>query len=295
MSDKDLEQYRDNGQARRWPKTPFPVNEEINRKVVLFDGDMELLRADAIVNPTNENLTQLELMSKLAGPELESHIKRKVKFCSTGDVRVTPGFNSNFKHIIHAVPPKYQVKYKTAAETALFHTYFRILEAMIEMKIRTVVMPILSTPKCNLPVDENCHMQLRVIRRMLEKKCKEFDVIVVQVDDIEKHSLNFYTYFPRSELDEEIACYHFEPTIGGPNGEPVIPGREIRIKGKPAMSECERSLDLTSGLGLSTVVGQNPFSKMQDDLDKRAPNSSSSPSNNQLVVRRSVFRGCNLF
>lgn len=220
----------DKQQNRKWPQSPFPVDQDINEKVVIHDGDIAQLSADAIVNPTNETLSQLDFVSHMAGPELEAHIRKKVERCATGEVELTPGFRSNFKYILHAVPPKYQPKYKTAAETALFHTYFRILETMIERKIRTVVMPTLATPKCNLPFEDNIHMQLRIIRRMLEKKGEYFDRILIKVEHVQPYASLFYCYFPRDKLDEELACYTLDTSIGGPNGEPVIPEREIRIK-----------------------------------------------------------------
>lgn len=297
LTEKDLELCKQRNPVRYWPNTPFPIDEEINRKVFLYDGDIELVKADALVNPTNENLSQMNLANKLAGPELEVYVRRRIKACPTGDVRISPGFESNFKHIIHAVPPKYQPKYKTAAETALFHTYFRILESMIERKIRTVVMPILTTTKCNLPIDDNCNLQLRIIRRIIEKKRHDFDKIVIHVQNEGDHyTLPFYCYFPRSKLDEEIACYKFTSAIGGPNGEPVIPEREIRIKSKPAILGLhdDRSIDLTSGLDLSTVVGKTQFCKMQDDLDKLRRDPSVSSANQAVAANRNIFRGCNI-
>lgn len=290
IEEKDLEFCRASGEIKKWPKTPFPINIDINNRVVLYNGELELICADAVVNPTNENLTQLGVLAKLAGPGLEAYLLNKARLCATGDVRLTPGFQSNFKYILHAVPPKYQPKYKTAAETALFHTYFRILETMIDRKIRTIVIPILVTSKCNLPVEENYQMQLRVIRRFLEKKKHEIDKVIVHVPSGgEAFEKPFFYYFPQTSLDEELACYYLSALIGGSNGEPVIPEREIRIKSKPAIFGLnDRSIDLTSGLDLSTVVGKTAFSKMRDDLDRQPP------ASNQVVIRKSMFRGCTL-
>jgi O-acetyl-ADP-ribose deacetylase (regulator of RNase III) len=305
LTTTDLELFKTGGESiKKWPKSPIPIDDDINGRVFLYDGDIELLSAEAIVNPTNEALTELGYVLKLAGPELIEFIKKKTRNCATGDVRVTPGFNSNYKYIIHAVPPKYQPKYRTAAETALFHTYFRILETMIERKIRTVVMPTLATAKCDFPLEDNCQLQLRIIRRILEKKRHEFDKIVVHVKDIETYATSFYSYFPRTSLDEEIACYHLPSNLGGPNGEPVIPEREIRIKSKPAvLGNHDNSIDLTTGLDLSTCVGKTAFSKMREDLDSNhaiakcnsfSPGTRSSLSNQIVVRRKSVFRSCNL-
>lgn len=216
---------------KQWSQTPFPIDHTINERVVLYDGDLKLITADAIVNPTNENLTELGFVSKLTGlPELEAHIRKRNRPCPTGDVRLTPGFSQNFKYIIHAVPPKYQPKYRTAAETALFYSYFRIMNKMVDEGLRTAVVPILATPKCNLPVHENFVMELRVLRRFLERKSADIDKIILYVNDCEQFNSHFYCYFPRTKHDEEFACYNLGHDIGGSNGEPVIPEREIRVK-----------------------------------------------------------------
>lgn len=294
VMEHDLQLFKDNKEIKKWAKSPFKVDTDINRRVVLYDGDLELLRADALVNPTNENLSQMSMVNKLAGPELEAYIKKNIKVCATGDIKLSPGFKSNFKYIIHAVPPKYQPKYKTAAETALFHTYFRILETLIEKKIRTVVMPTLTTSKCNLPIEENFHMQLRIIRRILEKKRHEFDRIVIHVENGEESLIQYLCYFPTNQLDEEVACYRLTNSIGGPNGEPVIPEREIRIKSKPSIMDpkFDQSIDLISGLDLSTVVGKTAFSKMQDEPKKL--NDHQEVSINKNINKKTVFRGCTL-
>lgn len=300
LTERELEECKNDNATRNWPKTPFPIDKEINKKVILYNGDVGLLKADAVVNSTNESLSQIGVFGKLAGPELEKQLKR-YKFCATGDVRLTPGYRSNFKYIIHAVPPKYQSKYKTAAETALFHTYFRVLETVIEKKLRTVIIPTLSSPKCNLPIQGNCHMQLRIIRRILEKKQHEFDRIVILVQTGDLYVTPFFCYFPQTSLDEEIACYKLPTSVGGPNGEPVIPEREIRIKSKPAGFN-DQSIDLQSGLDLSTVVGKTAFSKMQDDLDKQRSSlngticgtTTSTLAIRPMTIRKTVFRGCTL-
>lgn len=279
---RDLDYVR-SVEQRVWPKTPFPVNEEINKRIAITSEGLATIKADALVNPTNENFTERnhinEQLFTIAGKELEYFLRTRVKTCRTGDVKVTPGFKSNVKYIIHAVPPKYKPKYKTAAETALFHAYFRIMETTIEQKYRTIVIPPVSTSKSNYPPEDNCHMQLRVIRRILEKKSNNFDMIVICIDESlhELYESIMAYYFPRCDIEEEIACYCLSQSIGGINGEPVIPERAIRITTKTT------SIDLSSGLDLSMAVGHSQFSRMRDDLDKKRLSASAGQ-----VARKSI-------
>lgn len=248
---------------RYWAESPFPCNEDINKKVVIYLGDVNNLKAEALVNSTNEHLTRLDFVSQMAGPCLERFVRKDLRCCPTGDVRLSPGFKSNFKYIIHAVPPKFKQKYKTAAESALFSTYFRILETMLERKISTCVIPVLKASKGNLPVEDHCHIALRLLRRILERRGHEFDkLILLMIDqtELDIYSTYFRCYFPQSQQDELFACHVLEPNmIGGANGEPVNPEREIRIKSKPG-----DVIDLMTGLDLSTVIGKNPFCRMRD-------------------------------
>lgn len=46
-----------------------------------------------------------------------------VLVCRTGEAKISKGYDLAARHVIHAVGPRYNVKYKTAAENALFNAY----------------------------------------------------------------------------------------------------------------------------------------------------------------------------
>lgn len=48
--------------------------------------------------------------------------------CRTGEAKLTKGYNLPARYVIHTVGPKYNVKYQTAAESALFSCYFKVLQ-----------------------------------------------------------------------------------------------------------------------------------------------------------------------
>lgn len=55
---------------------------------------------------------------------------------------------------------------------------------------------------------------------------------------IEPHQRGIYEvlaplYFPRNRLEESSALWHLPKDIGGPNGEPQYPDRQIRIIHNP--------------------------------------------------------------
>lgn len=43
--------------------------------------------------------------------------------CRTGEAKISKGYSLAARHVIHVVGPRYNIKYKTAAENALFNAY----------------------------------------------------------------------------------------------------------------------------------------------------------------------------
>ncbi|KAK7913687.1 hypothetical protein WMY93_013898 [Mugilogobius chulae] len=66
--------------------SPFPCTPEINRKIILHVGDVALLNCTAIVNTSNESLSDKnpvsDMIHHLAGPELREELF-KLKGCRT--------------------------------------------------------------------------------------------------------------------------------------------------------------------------------------------------------------------
>ena len=274
-------------------EAPFPWREDINDKVALWAGDITSLDCQAIVNSTNETFSDRSALSarmhSKAGPQLKAYIREHLKVCRTGDAKISRGFNLSARYVIHAVGPKYNEKYQTAAEGALFSAYFKVLNLSREQGIRTLGLPAINSIRRGYPPHEGAHMALRVVRKFLEKHSNDFDLIVFAVEDVD---LGIYDhlmplYFPRSQHEQDYACFYLPEEVGGRDGEPVIPERQIRIADKPVMTralsyrtscetqECngqlfdDNTVDLSSGLESSVVVGKTVFAQMQPDVDRR--------------------------
>lgn len=283
------------------PSCPFPANESINSRVALFYGDITSLAVDAIVNTTNESFSDQTALPRrifsAAGPQLKQYIRDHVKTCRTGDAKISPAYYLPAKYIIHSVGPKYNERYRTAAEGALYSAYNRVLQLARENKIRTLALCAINCIRRGYPPQAGAHMALRVVRRVLEKYEEYFSLIIFVVEDVDigiyDHLMPFY--FPRSPAEEESAQYYLPKDIGGDNGQPVLPERDIRISIKPtaaALAELhgtqveeivEQSVDLTSGLNSSVAVGKSSFARMQPDIDKRWKNVSHRTNSDQLT------------
>lgn len=257
--------------------SPFPCNDAINSKIALWTGDLSCLNAQAIVNSTNEALNDKNLTSERiierAGPQLKEDLQANIKICRTGEAKITKGYNLSARYIIHTVGPKYNVKYQTAAESALFSCYFKVLQLAREHQLSTIGVCAINSVRRGYPPHEGAHIALRTVRRFLEHYEDSIDVIVFTVEgvDIGIYELLMPLYYPRNKQEEEYGLYYLPQDVGGKNGEPYIPERQIRIVDKPIAGAAElgESVDLAAQFDASVIVGHSAFAKMHGDLDKR--------------------------
>lgn len=224
--------------------SPFPYRKDVNNKVILWKGDVVLLRCTAIVNTTNEALFDKNLISESihlhAGPELRDELQ-KLKGCRTGEAKMTKGFNLAARFIIHTVGPRYNAKYRTAAESSLYSCYRSALLLAREHSMSSLGLCVINTPKRGYPLEDATNIALRTVRRFLEKHGDTIEKVVFAVTDAEEitYLKLMPLYFPRS-VEEERRCLPILPAdVGNAEGEPVIAERQIRILDKPGIQHCE--------------------------------------------------------
>lgn len=73
----------------------FPVKDELNKKIRLWKGELWKLEVDAIVNSTNESITETQgicgIIHEKAGPDLQTEVE-KLDGCRTGEAKLASGF-----------------------------------------------------------------------------------------------------------------------------------------------------------------------------------------------------------
>lgn len=76
------------------------------------------------------------------------------------------------------------------------------------------------------------------MRRFLERHRNSLDLVVFAVEniDIGIYEVLLPLYFPRSLQEEETALWQLPASVGGPDGEPLLPDRQIRIIDNPQHS-----------------------------------------------------------
>ncbi|XP_027481802.1 ganglioside-induced differentiation-associated protein 2 isoform X3 [Zalophus californianus] len=249
-------------------RSPFLYNKNINGKVVLWKGDVALLNCTAIVNTSNENLTDKNPVSEsifmLAGPDLKEDL-HKLKGCRTGEAKLTKGFNLAARFIIHTVGPKYKSRYRTAAESSLYSCYRNVLQLAKEQSMSSVGFCVINSAKRGYPLEDATHIALRTVRRFLEIHGETIEKVVFAVSELEEATYQklLPLYFPRSLKEECRSLPYLPADIGNAEGEPVVPERQIRISEKPGAPE---GVD-NCGRTVMVVVGRNiPVTLI--DMDK---------------------------
>uniref|UniRef100_A0A4W4F570 Macro domain-containing protein n=1 Tax=Electrophorus electricus TaxID=8005 RepID=A0A4W4F570_ELEEL len=255
--------------------SPFPFREDINRKIVLFKGDVALLNCTAIVNTSNETLMDKNPISDSihthAGPELRDELF-KLKGCRTGEAKMTEGFRLAARFIVHTVGPKYKARYRTAAESSLYSCYRNVLQLAKEHAMVSVGVCVISTAKRGYPPEEATHIALRTVRRFLENHGENIETVVFAVSDVEEavYRKLLPLYYPRSRAEELSSLPLLPADVGNREGEPVVPERQIRITEKPGSLPGESNDREGSGLGLGLgPVGSHAFARMEGDVDKQ--------------------------
>ncbi|CAD5117617.1 DgyrCDS6372 [Dimorphilus gyrociliatus] len=257
----------------------FKLDDELNSKIIVWTGDITKLKCEAIVNSTSESFGDKSPLNQRifakAGPELKEEVRRNIKVCKTGDSKLTKAYKLPCRSIIHTVGPRYNIRYKTAAESALFNCYRSCLNLVREYNIRTISIPCIHSSRRGYPSYEGAHIAIRTIRRFLETYGSHVDSVafVVAGEDDDVYNSLMPLYFPRNRDEAIFSAVHLPYDTGSrETGEPVIAERIIRIEGKPQRAHAPdflTSVDINEVFETSVAVGRHPFSRPQANPDKR--------------------------
>eukprot|EP01086_Lenisia_limosa_P007628 TRINITY_DN2766_c0_g1_i3.p1 TRINITY_DN2766_c0_g1~~TRINITY_DN2766_c0_g1_i3.p1 ORF type:complete len:336 (+),score=65.99 TRINITY_DN2766_c0_g1_i3:43-1050(+) len=246
----------------------FPFNEEINRKISLWDGDITKLSVDAITCSTNESLTDKQNLSsaifEAAGPDLAVECK-KIGGCKTGEAVSSLAYDLPCKKVIHTVGPRFSVKYRLAAENALNSCYRTCLQTLHEDKLRTIAFLPIHSELRSYPAEEGCHIALRTIRRYMDAHGEDIDMVVIAFNgpvEEELYSNAARLYFPRNCAQARIAEKHLPQDTGNSEGRTVVEERAVRIGMPEQLRTNESSISVVSKVDIKRA---RAFTSMQPE------------------------------
>ncbi|XP_037073940.1 protein GDAP2 homolog [Pollicipes pollicipes] len=243
--------------APRHESSPFPCRPDINQVVAVWYGRLCQLNTSCVVVSSDERDSGASpvcrhLMER-AGPEMAAELRRSRTRLPTGEARLTKGYNLPARFVIHTSTPRYNRRYRTAAESTLHACYREVLQLF--------------------PPDAGAHIALRTVRRYLERfACADTLVVLVpDVMDAGIYEVLMPLYFPRSPEEQQYARFQLPEDVGDEFGAPVIPDRAIRIIDNPQHSYqgLQHSGEHRGELPARLAADLRDFSQMEDDVDRQ--------------------------
>jgi len=154
---------------------PFGFNAEISGKLSLWVGELWRLQADAVVSVGNEDFghrtgSQASALWQHAGSSLRGAARQAVEGTGKidcGDAVSTPAFKLPASHIIHTVSPMFDLKFKTASESALASSYWSCLSCLKELGGHSIAFDVIHALDKKYPIEAGAHIAARTIRRFL--------------------------------------------------------------------------------------------------------------------------------
>jgi O-acetyl-ADP-ribose deacetylase (regulator of RNase III) len=151
------------------------------KRVRIVEGDICEQKVDAIVNAANTSLLGGGgvdgAIHRAAGPELLEET-RKIGGCPTGEARFSKGYRLPAKWVIHTVGPVWKGGDKDE-ENLLTSCYRNSLKAAVDLGIKSIAFPSISTGAYGFPLERATEIALNETKEFLERDRTLKEVIFV--------------------------------------------------------------------------------------------------------------------
>jgi len=154
-------------------------------RISLIKGDITQLEVDAIVNAANRTLLGGGgvdgAIHRSAGPALLEAC-RKLNGCSTGDAKITEGFQLSARFVIHTVGPVWAGGVRNEPEL-LRQCYLRSLQLATDHQLKTIAFPNISTGVYGFPKAKAAEIAIDTVHSFLEQPGSLEEVVFIVFDD----------------------------------------------------------------------------------------------------------------
>ncbi|RSX57209.1 appr-1-p processing enzyme family domain-containing protein [Bifidobacterium samirii] len=173
--------------------------------IVLWQGDITRLRADAIVNAANDAMLGCfrpnhhcidNAIHTFAGIQLRAEcaavMDRLGRTARTGEPIVTGGWNLPADHVIHVTGPIVDGPLTDAHRKALADCYRNCLAAADARGLRSVAFCSISTGVFGFPIDQAAPIAVATVRAFLRERRPDHPHMTVVFDVFSDHDRSIY-------------------------------------------------------------------------------------------------------
>jgi O-acetyl-ADP-ribose deacetylase (regulator of RNase III) len=160
------------------------MKSDVTRRIEIVQGDITLMKVDAIVNAANNSLLGGGgvdgAIHRAAGPELLEEC-RKLRGCATGAAKLTQGYRLPAKWVIHTVGPVWRGG-NHQEERLLADCYRSCFDLAKKHGLRSVAFPSISTGAYRFPLARASMIALDEIKSFLQQNDVPEKVVIVCFD-----------------------------------------------------------------------------------------------------------------
>lgn len=158
---------------------PKFINGKEEKIIKIIQGNITKLTVDAYLNPANNSLLGGDgidgMIHNVAGAELLEKCKQ-LNGCETGNAKITRGYNSKAKYIIHTVAPKWYDDTKNK-ESKLKACYENSLDLATDFECRKIAIPPLGIGVYGCPIEIAAKVAIDFVLNIARKEEQNIDTI----------------------------------------------------------------------------------------------------------------------
>lgn len=183
---------------------PQPIFGKEESVIKIIQGDITKLNVDAYVNAANGSLLGGDgvdgAIHVAAGEELLMKCK-ELGSCETGEAKITKGYKSKAKFIIHTVAPKWYEFQKENKEKVLNNCYENAISLAEDFECKRIAFPCLGMGTYGCPIEIGGKIAIDFALREARRRDSHIETIYLVC--YEKNAYEYYMKYFKEKIKEQ--------------------------------------------------------------------------------------------